>query len=684
VRTLTAQETKVLAAADGYTTRLRVKVKDGSGTFRDMTSLEGYDFLEGASWEESLDQPVAQCTVSLKREVELLSLAPQHRTSKLNLVAGSYNPLLKPGREFYVEVATLPLDVDAASGDWREVFRGDIDEIDAAKDVLTVTGRDLGGRLQDKFIETQTTYSDATGVAVETVMQDILDDNSTGVTLYVPTSPGWVIKQFSQKREPVLDALRALAAQIGWDVRYKWRSGTSQFELHFFEPDRTKVAIDYTWDSSKYREVGAFRSTRADVRNKIEVVFSDSTALTWERPRVTVTASDATSQAAYGLRYMQIQEASSSQIDTSTEAQAMADAALADLKDPVIEQEIETEAFYAVELGDLLRFTANSVHATSDLDLAVYGFRQEFGSDGDARTTIRTRGKPCSGIDWLSMDARPSVGGIVPLVGPDAPTGLSVTTTIKGFSLTFTPPIYGPKWDAFELHVSGSSGFTPDSSTFKAMTSTTRFDVNDLSPGVTYYVKVVPRDAKGNRGTASAEQTLSPRYVEPRNAMPGIAWDSLIHNPDFESISDTSVGPDGWEMFAGTWGTNIVSTTSAYSGTNAIILKGVGGSDAGILSRNVPVRPGDTINVSVWVKLTAGIALGGLAYAQVTFTDVTLTSTGTLTLDFQPLASGSWLKVTGSGTVPANSRWVDLWLYRGTTVSALVDIYVDGVRVTRA
>src|SRR5690606_38013056 len=82
--------------------------------------------------------------------------------------------------------------------------------------------------LVDTFIETQQVYGSSDGMAVETVMQAILDDNSTGVTLYTPSSPGWMLKEFVQAKQPVLDALRQLADQIGWDARYRRREATSR------------------------------------------------------------------------------------------------------------------------------------------------------------------------------------------------------------------------------------------------------------------------------------------------------------------------------------------------------------------------------------------------------------------------------------------------------------------------
>src|SRR5690606_14419731 len=99
-------------------------------------------------------------------------------------------------------------------------------------------------------------------------------------------------------------------------------------------------------------------------------------------------------------------------IDTAEEAQALADAALADLAQPKAEQEIELHYWWPVELHDLYRFLPNGVHYDEAQDLAVVNWRHELAADR-ARTFIRTRGRPAGAYrrwyretrDWLAAPA---------------------------------------------------------------------------------------------------------------------------------------------------------------------------------------------------------------------------------------------------------------------------------------
>lgn len=410
MRTISAQESAALASPDGYQSRVRVQIKDSGGTFRDYSTLEGIDWILNAEWNEDIDQPVATARLTLALNHYDLSLSP--------LMGGKLSGYVDIGREVKVEVATLPKDVAPTASDWLLVFHGYADQIGWGDRTLAVDCSDLGSKLQDTFIEVERTYSSASGTAVQTVMQSILDDNLGAgvVTLYTPTSPGWMIKAFIQRRENVLDALTTLAAQIGWVVRYKWDAGTSAFRLTLYSPDRAKTAIDRTIGPSTYLDVKQLVSSKANVRNAVQVIYSDSADLdTAGVPkRKTVTITDTASITKYGRQWMEIAEGASSQIDTSVEASKMANAALADLKDPKAEQEIELHLFPHAEVGDLYRFTANGVHYSADQDLAVVSISHSV-SPTEARTSVVTRGTLSGPRSfWLGAQAAPGTAPSTP------------------------------------------------------------------------------------------------------------------------------------------------------------------------------------------------------------------------------------------------------------------------------
>jgi hypothetical protein len=54
----------------------RVKVKDSGGTFRDLTTYAGQNLCLDATWKENVDSPGLEADITLKREVEKISIAP--------------------------------------------------------------------------------------------------------------------------------------------------------------------------------------------------------------------------------------------------------------------------------------------------------------------------------------------------------------------------------------------------------------------------------------------------------------------------------------------------------------------------------------------------------------------------------------------------------------------------------
>jgi hypothetical protein len=133
MRTLTAAETAAITSA-GQGSRLRVRVsRDGGTTFDDLSALAiagSFDFLDSASRSQvGQDQPFANLTFSVRRQVEQFSLAELHGTSKVNAAS----VLLQKGRLVVVDACLIPPDTDPVSGDWKEIFRGDILDVDSGE-----------------------------------------------------------------------------------------------------------------------------------------------------------------------------------------------------------------------------------------------------------------------------------------------------------------------------------------------------------------------------------------------------------------------------------------------------------------------------------------------------------------------------------------------------------------------
>ncbi len=398
MRTVTGAETTLLQGAH-LATFARVLVEDADGTYQDLTDQDSLDWVHSGRIDQTIDQIVATGQFTFWRSQEGgNSLAPLDEDSLLNRDSGaSYAPLIDVGRGIRCEFATVAIGSSPGGSDWQRVFDGTIDEWAVSNDFVNVSARDsLGAEIADSFVEAETSYGTGPGRAIEDVMQDILTA-WTGITLYTPASPSFVVTTYNQQRTSVLEALQQLAALIGWVVQPRWDDGTSSFRLTFFDPVRAPVSTDWTWATNRYEQVPNFRLSRLDVRNALSLWYTKAS----DGVRSQVTASDATSITKYDRQWMEIEEPSDSPIDTETEAQDMLDNALLDLKDPVANQEIKTLCFWPIEISDYYQFNTNDVHYTTNQSFGVTGFRREF-AGGHVDTFIRTRGKPAGFVTpWI-------------------------------------------------------------------------------------------------------------------------------------------------------------------------------------------------------------------------------------------------------------------------------------------
>jgi hypothetical protein len=189
-------------------------------------------------------------------------------------------------------------------------------------------------------------------------------------------------------------------------VRYKWGTGDA-FELHFYEPDRAKTVADFTIPASEYLRVTELRPDDANVRNVGKVKYVDgATGIIGE-----ANAIDSGSVAIYGRRYLEINEDSSSNIDSQIEAQIMINAAIADTAIPFANHRVDTYYLWPVELGDLIAFPANDLHYDSEQKFAVMGFTVTI-ENGEAIQDILTRGKPAGAYtQWIRKHGKGPVFG---------------------------------------------------------------------------------------------------------------------------------------------------------------------------------------------------------------------------------------------------------------------------------
>lgn len=338
-------------------------------------------------------------------------------------------------------------------------------------DRLVIEARDKGSKLMDCYVQSgdpEKTYgSDPAPIAVQTVMGSILTDAnslwgapsvtlktsgvSAGVGERTINSPNWNLRLFALSRQPVMQALNMLAEQFGWTVRYRWNYSTQAFELTLYEPDRIRVHCDAVLSIDNYFSIDSMRISVDTIRTKVRIVYpsieanqSDATAnlqsmssgtstatpgtVTWkEAPEYEgstiinpglayfeVTTTDLHSSELgynsvneYGVRFCEVAEAATSNINTAQEAQAMGVAILRDLCYPKAEAGMNAMPFIEFESGDFIRLRANRHHFTSDQDMSIIGVDAKYERDMPM-SSFQMRGLPSGGTqNHMNKEARP-------------------------------------------------------------------------------------------------------------------------------------------------------------------------------------------------------------------------------------------------------------------------------------
>lgn len=428
------------------------------------------------------------------------------------------------------------------------------------------------------------------------------DLGTSTLAVYTPVSPGWAINVFQVPRENVWGELQNLAQQVGWDLRWKWSNADSQFRLTLYDPNRAKTTPDNTFTFDTVRSYESLGSAVDNIRNAVGVVYSDAADLdTANRPkRKKLTRTDATSITAFGRRYMEVGEGSASNIDSTTEAQVMADAILSDLALPVADLSVSMRFFPWVELTDLYGFPADGRRFTSQQNLAVSGYSHTI-EGGDFSTRLDVRGKPATGnVRWagVATTTNPFDNHRLQNLGVTVAPSVTVTATPRGSSVQLDEtPIIRALPRNLEFHVSQSSGFSPSASTLKGAGQAGELTFTGLKPGRTHYAKTVPFSWNAQRlvrGEPSEETSFVAGYVEPVDLNPLTVAQPLPPNGDFEGwFEGASVEPDHWTQAVGVWATDTRRTTSAGSGAYALDFPNTGSATrAELRSAWFPVAAG--------------------------------------------------------------------------------------------
>lgn len=491
MRTITtAQRNQIAAGTLAIFTRFEIENPDLVRT--DVsTALSTPDWFNEATLTESIDQVSQTLTAILLRDAGSLSLAPLRTDSTINRNSvPAYAPMLDAKRKWWASYAVVPTGTTPATADWKEVGTGYIDAIDVqgSLSTITVTGRDLLARLLDHYmhgidgVQTFPPYSPSGTDSMETVIQQILDDElgtgranvgSSGITLYTPVSPSYVMKPYTTGVGGLMDALTKVAQLAGMVLRYRY-DASDVSRLTLLKPPRTATVADWTIGPSEYSVIPVNKLDITAVRTLIDLFYIDSSlgqqhvtspaALTGTLTATAGAATFSASQAGiiangalilvagnkctvsafngttgctlsgsptfaaspwttsasltkYGERYMKV-DLSGSLPMTAANAQAMADAIRSDLETPWLEQQFTSYALWFAQLYDYAKTLANGVQYNADQLGGVTSITHRL-KGGTVKTDIGARGQPAGGSRLWTITG---------LTAPDTP-GLAVGAT---------------------------------------------------------------------------------------------------------------------------------------------------------------------------------------------------------------------------------------------------------------
>lgn len=395
-RALSTQEQAAWDTGD-VSVYVRILIDDGVSV-RDLSQLRDPtdSWIKTVTWGDDIDNDLQTLTFTCHMRDGKYNLSPLDGGSPFN--SGSNNILLELGNEVEVYVAIMPRLVVPVAADWKLVFDGTIEEVSVKDSAsITVTCHDLTEVLRYSYVEEVRTYAGT----FEAVCNSILSDWASG-TVTVSGGPLTAeVKDYEQKREPVYSALKTLATQIGYAIRYAYDSSSNTFKLFLLNPDRAATTPDFTFDEDDWLGI-SFKTSRKDVRNVVQVIYYNGGDA---ELRNTVIAEDSTSTKS-GRRWLEIDEGTTSQIDTYTEAIALANACLDDLQDPLAYFGVTLPFHYGVEIRDYVRLTAENRMFSADQTLAVSNVKHTINANQRASTVLSLSGLPKAGVKvWKERQA---------------------------------------------------------------------------------------------------------------------------------------------------------------------------------------------------------------------------------------------------------------------------------------
>src|SRR5690606_19171972 len=235
---------------------------------------------------------------------------------------------------------------------------------------------------------------------------------------------------------------------------------------------------------------------------------------------------------------MQIEEGDASLIDTPEEAERLANAALADLKDMTATTRIQMPLLPTLDVFSGIVVTDPRLSSTDDF-FGVEQVRHTLDFEArQFRTEVVAGGRVVGGHHrWLRMQTRPGqaappspervVGGgrVMP-----KPVGVVARGILRGVAVSVpVPPVNVNRWAGTEVHISESPNFTPSGATLAAAGKETHFEITaGLEARKTYYLRAMYVDLKGGRSLPSDEVSAVAGGIETSDLAPQSISDIVV------------------------------------------------------------------------------------------------------------------------------------------------------------